>query len=195
LNIYGDYGKKLSMLMVYSDNKMKKLPYGVLPATGLNLFERDVDREVNKEYWADYNLQTGKATFYGPAAQVKNFSYSNSKLYYDNDEYLKLPAVDGLALSGIYSADDSPLAVTTFGHEPTITFYNDGLFEDNTALYYADNIDSKFKTPGSGKYTIANYTIELIYTDGRGSATFPLVNFDKDNAASIQINNVFIFKK
>jgi hypothetical protein len=195
LNIYGDYGKKLTMLMVYSDNKMKRLPYGVLPKTGLNLFERDADREVNKDYWADYNLQTGMATFYGTPGGIKSFTYSNNKVYYDNEEYSKLPAVDGLMLEGVYSADNTPLAVTTFGHEPTITFYKDGRFEDNTALYYVNNIDSKFKTPGNGKYTISNYTIELTYNDGRGGATFPFVNFDKDKVTSIQINNVFIFKK
>jgi hypothetical protein len=195
LNIYGDYGKKLTMLLVYNDNKMKRLPYGVLPATGLNMFDREVDREVNKDYWADYNLQSGKATFYGTPVQVKSFTYSNNKVYYDNEEYVKLPAVDGLTLEGIYTADDKPLAVATFGHEPTITFYKDGRFEDNTALYYVDNIDEKFKRPGDGKYTINNYSIELTYSDGRGSATFPFVNFDKDKVSSIQIKNVFIFKK
>lgn len=195
LNVYGNYGKKFNMLLVYSDQRVKNLPFGVLPQIGMNAFEREVDREVNKQYWADYNVQTGKATFNGTPTQVKNFTRSNDKVNYDNEEYIKMPAVDKLMLSGIYTADNTPLAITTFGYEPTIKFFTDGRFEDNTALYYVNGVDPKFKTPGNGRYTISNYSVELTYDDGRGNATFPFLNFDKDNITSIQINNVFLFKK
>jgi hypothetical protein len=193
LNIYGDFGKKISLLTVYSDGKLNTL--SVLPDMGFNEFDRETDREVKKDYWANYNLQTGKATFYGATSRVVDFTYSNNKVYYGGNEYTKLSAVDGLKLSGIYTADNSPAAVTTFGYEPTITFYADGRFEDRTALYYVNSIDPKFKKPGNGKYTINNYTIELLYDDGRGSASFPIVNFDNDQYKSIQIKNVFLFKK
>jgi hypothetical protein len=193
LDIYGNYGKKLSWLMVYSDGKMKRI--NVLPYEGINGFDRETDREINKDYWADYNLQTGKATFTGNTPQVKNFTYNSNKLFYDDQEYAKLANVDGLTLSGVYSADSSPTAITTFGYEPVITFYKDGRFEDKTALYYVNSIFLPFKTPGNGKYKINNYTIDLTYDDGRGSASFPFVSFDKENFTSIQIGNVFIFKK
>jgi hypothetical protein len=95
----------------------------------------------------------------------------------------------------VYTADKSPTAISAFGHEPTITFYTDGRFEDNTALYYVKSYDAKFKNPGKGKYSINNFTITVVYDDGRGSASFPIITWDVATNSPIQIGGQILLKK
>ena len=122
-------------------------------------------------------------------------STKHQTIIYNEYAYSKIPAVDGLTLSGVYTADKSPTALSAFRHEPTITFFKDGRFEDNTALYYVKSYDAIFKNPGKGKYTINNFTINLVYDDGRGSASFPLVTWNAATNSSIQIGEQILLKK
>jgi hypothetical protein len=186
--------KNISFLIIYNDGKLKRA--NKLPENGFNDFDREVDREINADYWGDFDVKKGTVVFdKNNQPRVLGFEYKAPKVIYNEYAYTKIPAVDGLTLSGVYTADKSPTAVSAFGHEPTITFYKDGRFEDNTALHYVKNYDAMFKTPGKGKYSISNFTIDLLYDDGRGSASFPLVTWDAATNSSIQIGEQILLKK
>ncbi len=194
MRMSGGIAKNISFLIVYNDGKLKSA--NKLPKNGFNNFDRDVDMEMNAGYWGDYDLRTGTVIFdkYNQPRKL-GFTYQPPKVIYNDNAYTKMHTVDGLTLSGVYSADKSPTAVSAFGHEPTITFYKDGRFEDNTALYYVKSYDEMFKTPGRGKYTINNFTINLIYDDGRGRASFPFVTWDAATNSSVQIGENILLKK
>ncbi|MFM9910741.1 MAG: hypothetical protein ACKVOW_15430 [Chitinophagaceae bacterium] len=194
MRMSGGIAKNISFLIVYNDGKLKSA--NKLPENGFNNFDRDVDMEMNPGYWGDYNLKTGTVIFDKNNQPRKlGFTYQPPKVIYNEYAYTKMNTVDGLTLSGVYTSDKSPTAVSAFGHEPTVTFYKDGRFEDNTAFYYVKSYDAMFKNPGRGKYTINNFTIELIYDDGRGRASFPFVTWDPVTNRSIQIGESVLLKK
>jgi hypothetical protein len=193
IDFSGGIKKDIYFLIVYGDGKIKNA--NKLPDNGFNNFDREVDREINQGNWGEYDLKKRTVVFDRNQQRALGFTYQPPKVIYNEYAYTKIPSVDGLTLSGIYTADKSPTAVSAFGHEPTITFYYDGRFEDNTALYYVKSYDAMFKNPGKGKYTINNFTIELIYDDGRGSASFPLVTWDAATNSSIQIGEQILLKK
>jgi hypothetical protein len=186
--------KNISFLIIYNDGQLKNA--NKLPENGFNNFDREVDREMNAGYWGEYDLKNGRVVFdKNNQPRTLGFAYQPPKVIYNEYAYTKILSVDGLTLSGTYTADKSQTAVDAFGHEPTITFYTNGRFEDNTALYYVKSYDAMFKNPGSGKYTINNFTIDLLYDDGRGSASFPLVTWDAATNSSIQIGEQILLKK
>ncbi len=194
LRMSGGIAKNISFLIVYNDGKLKAS--NKLPDNGFNNFDRDVDREINAGYWGDYDVKKGTVVFdKNSQPRTLGFSFEPPKLIYNEYAYTKLASVDGLGLSGIYTADSSQTAIAAFGHEPTITFYKDGHFEDNTALYYVKSFDAMFKNPGRGKYSINNFTIHLIYDDGRGRASFPFVTWDASTNGSVQIGENILIKK
>jgi hypothetical protein len=180
-------------LLVYNDGKLKATQ--LLPENGFISFSKEADIKANPDYWADYNLQTGKAIFKTSNNRTVSIAFKNNSIFYNGDEFVKVPSVDALTLAGVYSADQDLLAVQAFGYEPVITFYKDGRFEDMTALYHVNSYDAMFKNPGNGKYKINNLTIEMMYDDGRGSASFPFVNLSGVSLSSIQIGEKVILKK
>jgi hypothetical protein len=190
----GGIARSVSFLIIYSDGKMKDA--NKLPENGFNAFDREVDREMNADYWGHYDLAKGTVVFNNNGHQkMFGFTYRPPEVIYNEDVFIKIPAVDGLTLSGTYSADASQTAIDAFGHEPTITFYKDGRFDDNTALYYVKSYDEMFKNPGKGRYSISNFTINLEYDDGRGSVSFPFVTFNAKTNSSIQVGEKIILKK
>ncbi|MBC7934464.1 MAG: hypothetical protein H7Y86_03765 [Rhizobacter sp.] len=194
ITLNGEVAKNISFLIIYSDGKLKSA--NKLPDNGFNNFDREVDREVNAGYWGEYDVEKRIVVFdKNNQRRTVGFNYQPSKVIYNEYACTKIPSVDGLNLSGIYTADNTKTAVDAFGHEPTITFSKDGRFEDNTALYYVKNYDAMFKNPGSGKYTINNFTIDLLYDDGRGSASFPLITWDVTTNSSILIGEQILLKK
>jgi len=194
ITLSGGIAKNISFLIIYNDGKIKRA--NQLPENGFNNFDREVDREINAGYWGAYDLKKGMVVFDNDnPKRTLGFTYRAPKVIYNEYAFNKLPAVDGLTLSGTYTADKSPAAISAFGHEPVIIFYMDGRFKDNTALYYVKNYDALLKAPGSGKYTISNFTIELQYDDGRGRASFPFITWDTTNNSSIQIGEQILLKK
>jgi hypothetical protein len=192
-NSDGTILKRGYYLLVYNDGKLKATQ--LLPENGFISFNKEADIKANPDYWADYNLQTGKAVFKTSNNRTVSIAFKNNSIFYNGDEFVKVPSVDALTLAGVYSADQDPLAVQAFGYEPIITFYKDGRFEDKTALYYVNSYDDMFKNPGNGKYKINNLTIEMTYNDGRGSASFPFINLSGASLSSIQIGEKVILKK
>lgn len=194
LRMSGGIAKNISFLIIYDDDKVKVT--NKLPEKGFANFDREADREMNAGYWGDYDLKKGTVVFNkNNQPRTLGFTYKASKVIYNEYTYTKIPAADGLGLSGTYSADNTTTAVDAFGHEPTMTFYKDGRFEDNTALYYVKSYDTMFKNPGEGRYKINNFTIELLYDDGRGGASFPFVTWDVATNSSIQIGEQILLKK
>jgi hypothetical protein len=193
LNSNGAILKRGYYLLVYNDGKLKATQ--LLPENGFNAFNKEADMKANPDYWADYNLQTGKAIFKTSNNRTVSISLKKKSIFYNNEEFVKVPSVDGLVLAGVYSADQDPLAVKAFGHEPVITFFKNGRFEDKNAMYYVRSYDAMFKTPGNGKYRIKNLTIEISYDDDRGSASFPFVNLSAASLSSIQIGEKIILRK
>ncbi|MBC7935040.1 MAG: hypothetical protein H7Y86_06740 [Rhizobacter sp.] len=194
MRMNGGIAKNISFLIIYNDGKLKSA--NKLPENGFNNFDRDVDREINAGNWGDYDFKKGIVVFdKNSQPRTLGFTYQPPKVIYNEYAYTKIPPVDGLSLAGIYTADNSPAAIAAFGHEPTISFYKDGRFEDNTALYYVKSYDAMFKNPGWGKYTITNFTIDLLYDDGRGGASFPLVTWNAATNSSIQIGEQILLKK
>jgi hypothetical protein len=195
LNSRGEIEKKIYYLLVYNDGKLKANQ--LLPENGLNTFDREADIVKNSGQWADYDLKAGKAVFKDNNNRTVGFSYdkNNKSILYDGAEFFKAPSVDGLLLSETYTADKDPLAVKAFGYEPTIAFSKDGRFEDKKAMYYVKSYDLMFKNPGVGKYSINNFTIDIVYDDGRGKASFPFVNLDATDFSSIIIGDHVMLKK
>ncbi len=190
----GGIAKNISFLIIYNDGILKRA--NKLPENGFNKFDREADREMNADYWGEYDLKMRTVIFNKNNQQrTMGFAYAPPKVIYNEYAYAKIHAVDGLTLSGTYSADKSQTAVTAFGHEPTITFYTNGRFEDNTALYYVKSYDAMFKTRGGGRYSINNFTIDFVYDDGRGSVSFPLITWDAAANSSIQIGEQVLLKK
>jgi hypothetical protein len=194
IDFRGGIKKDFYFLIVYGDGKIKNA--NKLPENGFNNFDREVDREINQGNWGEYDLKKGTVVFdKNSQPRTLGFSYKPPKVIYNEYAYTKIPLLDGLSLSGIYTADNSPTAIGAFGHEPTISFFKDGRFEDNTALYFVKSYDAIFKNPGKGKYTINNFTINLVYDDGRGSASFSFVTWDAVTNSSIQIGEQILLKK
>jgi hypothetical protein len=194
MQLSGGIAKNISFLIIYADGKLKSA--GKLPENGFNNFDREVDREMNSGYWGEYDLKKGTVVFdKNDQPRTLCFAFNPPKVIYNEYAYTKIPSVDGLTLAGTYTADNTPTAAAAFGHEPTITFYKDGRFEDKTALYYVKSYDAMFKNPGKGKYTINNFTIDVLYDDGRGSASFSLIRWDAATNSSIQITEQILLKK
>jgi hypothetical protein len=194
MRVTGEVAKNISFLIIYNDGKLKSTSR--LPDNGFNVFDREVDREINAGYWGDYDLKKRTVVFDKlNQPRTLGFTYRAPKVIYNEYAYTKVPNVDALVLSGVYSADKDPTAVAAFGHEPTITFFKDGRFEDNTALYYVKTSNEMFKNPGKGRYRINNFTIDLIYDDGRGKASFSFITWDSTNHSSIQIADNILLKK
>jgi hypothetical protein len=193
MQLSGGIAKNIYFLIIYNDGQLKSA--NKLPNNGFNNFDREVDREMNAGYWGEYDLKKGIVTFdKNNQPRTLSFTYKSPKVIYNEYAYTKIPSVDGLTLSGSYTADKTKTAVDAFGHEPAITFYTNGRFEDNTALYFVST-DTLFKSPGRGKYTINNFTIDLLYDDGRGSASFPMITWDAATNSSIQIGERILLKK
>jgi hypothetical protein len=186
--------KNISFLIIYEDGKLKVA--NKLPENGFYDFDREADIGVNAAYWGDYDLSRSLVFFNGvEPKRTLGFSYQPPNLIYNKYAYIKLPSVDGLRLSGTYTADQSQTAAGTFGHEPTISFNKDGSFQDNNALYYVRSYDVMFKTPGRGSYYISNFTINLVYDDGRGRVSFSFISMDLKNNNSIQVGEIILLKK
>jgi hypothetical protein len=194
MRMSGGIAKDISFLLVYNDGKVKVS--SKLPENGFTGFDREVDRELNPGYWGEYDLKK-RIVVFDKSSQPRTlgFTYRPPKVIYNEYAYTKLASVDALTLLGTYTADQTPTAVSAFGHEPTISFYKDGRFEDNTALYYVKSYDPMFKRTGKGKYTISNFTITLVYDDGRGTASFPFISWDAATNSSVQIGEKVLLKK
>jgi hypothetical protein len=194
MQLSGGIAKNISFLIIYSDGILKRA--NKLPENGFTNFDREADREMNADYWGEYDARKGTVVFdKNKQPRTLSFAYNPPKVIYNEYAYTKITSVDGLTLSGIYTADKTSTAIAAFGHEPTITFYKDSRFEDNTALYYVKSYDAMFKNPGRGIYTINTFTIDLVYDDGRGSASFPFVTWDAPANSSIQIGEQILLKK
>jgi hypothetical protein len=194
MRLSGGIAKNMSFLIIYNDGKLKSA--NKLPENGFIDFDREADREINAGNWGEYDVKKGTVIFdKNNQSRTLGFTYQPPKIIYNEYAYTKMQVVDGLGLFGTYTANDTKAAVEAFGHEPTITFYLDGRFEDNTALYYVKSYDAMFKNPGKGNYSISNFTIRLKYDDGRGSVSFSFVSFDNADNRSIQIGEHVMVKK
>jgi hypothetical protein len=153
-----------------------------LPDQGLEKFNEDVEIRINPIGWGTYEINgdAGKIVF-PPDAYSRNSIVWTFKEYSDHlklrgDDYYLLDRCNGLRLAGTFRRGDYQ---TTYAARQGITFKADGSFVDEGVFKAAGvmvrnaagNYDFDDGAPGSGTYRIANYSLELTYSNGRVKRT------------------------
>jgi hypothetical protein len=139
--------------------------------------------ELYPRNWGTYSFSNGKGVFKMPFAEIP-FKIVGDKLIVTKNQrdwpFYKLKSVDGARFSGTYKMSESYEMI------PIISFTPDGKFTDNgvVRVLYHDNttcINPGFK-PGSGTYSVKDFTVTFNYNDGRKvKIAFLGTDYDKNN--------------
>lgn len=153
-----------------------------LPDQGLDKLNEGVEIRINPVGWGTYRMtgDVGRIVFppdeYSRNPIVWAFKEYSDHLKLRGDDYYLLDRCDGLKLQGTFRRSDYK---TTYSARQGITFTLDGRFADEGVLAAAGvmvrnpagNYDFDDGAPGRGTYRIANYTLELSYSNGRVKRT------------------------
>ncbi|MBB6235875.1 hypothetical protein HDC90_000475 [Pedobacter sp. AK013] len=155
---------KNDLMIIYPDGKY----YPFMPVEGYAGF-------YNK------NKSWGKAVWNGDRLNVTE-PISNNQNYFDKKSatrmqintdskphYYKSKPVDGLRIEGAYTEYASLIPSTNNEIQSLIWFYKDGSFDDRGLHVVNVNKPNEFPAfaPGKGKYKIEDYSMFLMYNDGR----------------------------
>ena len=126
-----------------------------------------------------------------------------NQLSINGTNYFKCKPVDGINFSGSYTsysnAQDPQLQTLPYGEKPVITFNKNGTFRDEgifKVLLKDYSKSEEFNGPGDGKYWLSDYSLILLYNDGRQrqeTFTIPFSN-DLEKADIILISRAQINK-
>ena len=138
------------------------------PSEGLDGLDTRIPPEIHQRDWGTFTFSNGSGVLKMPYANIPLRMEGNTLIITANQtdhKFYQLPSVDGARFNGTYVMSEA------FGKIPAIIFTADGRFTDNGAiriLYhdYNDCINPAIN-PGSGTYTVKDYTITFNYTDGR----------------------------
>jgi hypothetical protein len=161
----GSTGRAIKYIVFYDDSVFCY----EMPAAGLDSMDRAGNEAWRKGYWGTYvfNGRTGTVNF----GTYKNepLGLAGSNLTFFDLQYEKLRPIDRLVFEGTYTSKTDRKDWWR-GYEPLVRFNKDGTFEDRSALFDVDDdISTTCPTqkPGKGKYLCQNYSLVLIYDDGR----------------------------
>lgn len=158
-------------------------PY--FPTEGFDGLNTRIPAELYRRDWKTYTYSNGKGMLNMIFADIP-FRVSGDKLIVTKNQmdwpYFKLKSVDGATFNGTY------VMSAVNGVIPTITFTTDGRFTDKGALkvlyhQYVECVNAAL-LPGSGTYTVKDYTIHFNYSDGRKiKLAFIGTDYDKGNSS------------
>lgn len=154
---------KYEWIAVYPDGKF----YPYMPTEGFAGFY-EKNKDWGKAVWSGNRLNvtdpSNNIYFFDKKSTTQMQSKFDSK-----PNYYKSKPVDGLSIEGAYTQYASLIPSTTNEPQYLIWFYKDGRFDDRGI--YVVNLKNPYANPedapGKGKYRIENYSIFLIYDDGR----------------------------
>lgn len=168
---------------------------------GLYKFDEDIEIRINPVGWGTYEMRgnAGRIVFppgeYSKNEIVWTFKEYPDRLVIRGDEYHLLDRCNDLRLQGTFRRSDYQ---TTYSARQGITFTSDGKFVDEGAFKAAGvmvrnaagNSDFDDGAPGRGAYHIADYTLELTYSNGRVKRTSFLIEpgTDKTNVREFYLN-------
>ena len=153
-----------------------------LPEQGLEKLNEEMEIRINPVGWGTYEMHgdAGRIVF-PPSEYSRNSIVWAFKQYADHlkirgDDYYLLDRCNGLRLTGTFRRGDYQ---TTYAARQGITFKADGSFVDEGVFKAAGvmvrnaagNDDFDDGVPGRGTYRIANYSLELTYSNGRVKRT------------------------
>ncbi len=149
----------------------------VLPAEGLHGFDFDYWHEMDPMSFGHYRLSggTGKIEWDGGGGTTP-LRLSRDGLVIDGrGPYRRFDPCDGLRLEGTYRRSDWRTLDPDLGKNAHITFHRDGSFADEAmldmsgAMWWRPGKDYLTEKPiaGRGTYSIEDYTLTLLYEDGR----------------------------
>ncbi len=136
------------------------------PVEGIDELNTWVNAETTMRNWGTYTFANGKGFIEMPYDRIP-IRFSNNKLIITPNKtdhsFMKIDPVDNFKLSGTYTFQ--------LDNSVSITFTNDGKFKDNGVMPVLAHVYpqciNEIPQQGSGMYSIKNYTITFIYTDGR----------------------------
>jgi hypothetical protein len=153
-----------------------------LPEEGLESYNWDYWHEENPMFFGHYVMRgsVGDVDWDGGGGSTGLQKTSEGLLIGGKGPFRRLDPCDGLTLEGTYKRVDWK---TAYAKDAFITFHKDGTFEEKGTLSLASamwwrpgkgyRMEGDFpgggddKLAGSGTYTIGNYSLTLLYRDGR----------------------------
>jgi hypothetical protein len=154
------------------------------PPAVMDQLDEDAEIARNPVGWGTYRMAGawGEITFAktdpsDTEALVWKIKEYEDRLLVDGDAYYRLEPCNGLKLEGTFRREDyrtTPTAAQGITFAPDGRFVDEGAFQAAGVLVRSpsgsgDDFDDG--VPGRGAYRIANYTIELRYSDGRVKRT------------------------
>ncbi len=163
------------------------------PTEGLDDFNSRIAPELYPRNWGTYTFSNGKGVLKMLFADIP-FRTEGDKIIVTKNQrdwpFYKLNSVDGAKFSGTYKMSES------YEKIPIITFTADGRFTDNgvvrTLYHDGTNCINPGFVPGSGNYTVKDFTVTFNYTDGRKvKIAFLGTDYDKSNPSPATLRMSF----
>ncbi len=163
------------------------------PTEGLDDFNSRIAPELYPRNWGTYTFNNGNGILKMPFAEIP-FRTQGDKIIVTKNQrdwpFYKLNSVDGAKFSGTYKMSESYEII------PVITFTADGRFTDNgvvrTLYHDGTNCINPGFVPGSGNYTVKDFTVTFNYTDGRKvKIAFLGTDYDKSNPSPATLRMSF----
>ena len=161
----GSTGRAIKRIVFYDDSVFCY----EMPSAGLDSMDRAGNEAWRKGYWGTYlfNGITGSVNF--STYKDEPLGLAGSNLTFFKMQFEKLRSIDRLVFEGTYTSKPDKKDWWR-GYEPVIRFKKDGTFIDNSALFDVDEdvaATCPTQKPGKGKYICQNYSLVLLYDDGR----------------------------
>lgn len=163
------------------------------PTEGLDELNTRIPPELYPRNWGTYTFSNGKGVLKMLFADIP-FRTEGDKIIVTKNQrdwpFYKLNSVDGAKFSGTYKMSESYEII------PVITFTADGRFTDNgvvrTLYHDGTNCVNPGFIPGSGNYTVKDFTVTFNYTDGRKvKIAFLGTDYDKSNPSPATLRMSF----
>jgi hypothetical protein len=156
------------------------------PIEGLDGLDSRLPPELSRRDWKTYTYSGGTGNMKMIYADIP-FRLEGDRVIVRKNQmdwhFSKVKSVDGATFNGTYVMSE------VNGKIPSITFTTDGRFTDNGALkvMYHEYIDclNAALLPGSGTYSVKDFTVTFNYSDGRKiKLAFLGSGYDKSNPAA-----------
>jgi hypothetical protein len=168
-NYYDLAKSKMTWRVVFPNGEM----VNDLPREGLLYFSKS-SPDASQYTWGRFSGKNGMANFKTPF-ETHDVVYKEKDVLQEQNSaflYFKCKPVDGLRLNGSWSYIENSEKDPYYdepGCRQVIYFSSDGRFSDHGVFVADCTQPNKYPedAPGSGVYTISNYTLSLKYSGGR----------------------------